>query len=265
MKKGFTLVELSIVLVIIGLLVGGILTAQSLIDSAKMQSFVRQMGQLDAAVASFESRYRNIPGDKAIAYPRNTFGAVSIHATEDGILTDDNRGMDTHHMLATGVDEPALFWLELALLTQFKPDNCKDIGKRIPGTDPEGVYIDGPTCNVAQAKVGNDVAIIPYAFDTNGGMPYAANTDGNAYYFYDCSASHDKQINGDCIAGITHVEALAFDSKLDDGIVSTGNILAGVKASASAPIRVNGGINIPANYDPSSTNLLVVVRKFGDN
>ena len=48
-KSGFTLVELSIVLVIIGLLIGGILVGQSLIESAKMNSFVRQVQQIDIA------------------------------------------------------------------------------------------------------------------------------------------------------------------------------------------------------------------------
>ena len=69
MNKGFTLVELSIVLVIIGLLTGGILVAQSLIDTAKIQSQIKQVQQLDIAYYGFESRYRQIPGDSNL-FPR---------------------------------------------------------------------------------------------------------------------------------------------------------------------------------------------------
>ena len=63
MKSGFTLVELSIVLVIIGLLIGGILVGQSLIDSAKINQAVRQIQQYDIAVANFQQNYRQLPGD----------------------------------------------------------------------------------------------------------------------------------------------------------------------------------------------------------
>jgi prepilin-type N-terminal cleavage/methylation domain-containing protein len=66
LSRGFTLVELSIVLVIIGLLIGGILVGQSLIESAKMQSFVRQMAQYDALTASFKSKYKQLPGDSSV-------------------------------------------------------------------------------------------------------------------------------------------------------------------------------------------------------
>ena len=263
MKKGFTLVELSIVLVIIGLLVGGILIGQSLIDSASLQSQVRQFQQLDAAVASFQSRYRAIPGDAALSYPRRTYGAdTSLHPTKDGILTDDNRSMDTFHMRSTGFDEPALFWMDLAVLTKFTPDNCKDLADRVPDVDPEGAYIDGDTCTTGQAEYGSDVAIIPYAFDTSGGVPYVSNTDGNAYYMYDCSAVVAHHINANCVGVYTHLQALSFDSKVDDGIIDQGEVIAGEK-NPGGNIRVNGGIINPGAYDVDAPELLVLVRKFG--
>ena len=63
MKKGFTLVELSIVLVIIGLLIGGILVGQSLINSAKINAQVRQLQQFDIATNTFKTKFKQIPGD----------------------------------------------------------------------------------------------------------------------------------------------------------------------------------------------------------
>jgi prepilin-type N-terminal cleavage/methylation domain-containing protein len=62
-RQGFTLVELSIVLVIIGLLIGGILIGQSLVESAKINAQIKQLQQLDIAAQSFVSKFKYLPGD----------------------------------------------------------------------------------------------------------------------------------------------------------------------------------------------------------
>ena len=53
--RGFTLVELSIVLVVIGLLVGGLLLAQSIIGVSKVQTFASQISEADVAMANFKN------------------------------------------------------------------------------------------------------------------------------------------------------------------------------------------------------------------
>lgn len=62
-QKAFTLVELAIVIVIIGLLVGGVLSGQELINQAKIRAQIKQFGALDTAALTFKSKYGFIPGD----------------------------------------------------------------------------------------------------------------------------------------------------------------------------------------------------------
>jgi prepilin-type N-terminal cleavage/methylation domain-containing protein len=63
-QAGFTLVEIAIVLVIIGLLVGGVLKGQAMIQNAKVKRVVKQADELRAAVMTFYDKYGVYPGDE---------------------------------------------------------------------------------------------------------------------------------------------------------------------------------------------------------
>jgi prepilin-type N-terminal cleavage/methylation domain-containing protein len=62
-QTGFTLVEIAIVLVIIGLLLGGILKGQEMITQAKIKNVVADFSGISAAYYGYQDRYRAIPGD----------------------------------------------------------------------------------------------------------------------------------------------------------------------------------------------------------
>ena len=62
-QSGFTLVEIAIVMVIIGLLLGGVLKAQEIITNARVKSLETDVTGLTAAIYSYQDRYRALPGD----------------------------------------------------------------------------------------------------------------------------------------------------------------------------------------------------------
>jgi prepilin-type N-terminal cleavage/methylation domain-containing protein len=69
-QKGFTLVEIAIVLVIIGLLLGGILKGQEMITQAKIKNVISDFSGISAAYHGYQDRYRAIPGDDSAAAGR---------------------------------------------------------------------------------------------------------------------------------------------------------------------------------------------------
>src|SRR5689334_1859021 len=72
---GFTLIELSIVLVIISLLLGGLLVGRDLIRHAELRAQINQVAMYNAAVYTFRSRFNGIPGD----LPRpNRYGLPAV-------------------------------------------------------------------------------------------------------------------------------------------------------------------------------------------
>src|SRR5271169_6778446 len=62
-QAGFTLVELAIVMIIIGLLIAGVLKGQALIGNAKVTAQVAQIKSIDAATSTFKDMYAALPGD----------------------------------------------------------------------------------------------------------------------------------------------------------------------------------------------------------
>ncbi len=71
-NAGFTLVEIAIVLVIIGLLLGGVLKGQQMVENTKYKNFKQQIDSYRAAAYSFQDRYKALPGDYALASTKLT-------------------------------------------------------------------------------------------------------------------------------------------------------------------------------------------------
>lgn len=89
-QRGFTLVEIAIVLVIIGLLLGGILKGQELIVSARVRSIANLNSGTQAAYYGFIDRYRQVPGDWPAANAVQAIPGVTTGGNASGRLDGAN-------------------------------------------------------------------------------------------------------------------------------------------------------------------------------
>ncbi len=214
--KGFTLVELSIVLVIIGLLIGGILVGQGLIQSAKIQSFVTSIGKFDTAVGAFKDKYGDLPGDS----PR-----FSTYGDGNGIL---NGNIGTDFGFSNESDQ---FWPQLSSAGLESESGEKygtggiagvDMPKSGLGSENSGVLVLGETAMVSMGTT----------------------SPTNIYIITDCTGGAYL----DCAGGATGRQGLAVDSKLDDGDGTKGNIT-NADAPSSAWDRDDFVDDVPEAYD----------------
>jgi len=86
-NKGFTMIELAIVLVIIGLLVAGVLKGRELITSAKVKNVTLQVKAVEAAVHTYQDKYRALPGDDIKASTRGFSPAAAGDGSGEGKIT----------------------------------------------------------------------------------------------------------------------------------------------------------------------------------
>ena len=125
--RGFTLVEIAIVVTVIGLLVGGILKGQEMIRSSRATATIAQIESYQTAVNTFRDTYGALPGDLPQASRRipGCNDNCDPHPVSGGnqIIGDptwasawiSQAGTDVHLPAMSAADETILFWAHLTL------------------------------------------------------------------------------------------------------------------------------------------------------
>src|SRR5437588_6914912 len=109
-QRGFTLVEIAIVLVIIGLLLGGILKGQEMVTQAKIKNVISDFSGISAAYHGYVDRYKKIPGDDPCAGGVVTVGNCGTTIGRwTGATAGNGDGLVAgKYMSATNTDESRL-------------------------------------------------------------------------------------------------------------------------------------------------------------
>jgi len=238
-QKGFTLIEIAIVLVIIGLLLGGVLKGQELINTARVRALNNSVDGITAAWFSFQDRYRAFPGD---------YTQATVNLPDNAGLIVDGDGNGRVGITGASADSPeerANVWVQL------------QAAGYITGN------FDGDETNVATApEYGCSVETCP-----DNGFGAGMNlTFGNQIR----GAVAITQPEHELITGRgIPVEVIAeLDRKVDDGEPETGAMQLGAGgvgwdsgASDLCQRAVTGSANVYELQSPSS-NCAAVFRNF---
>lgn len=109
-QSGFTLIEIAIVLVIIGLLLGGVLKGQELINSARVKNLATDFRNIPVYIYGYQDKYRAVPGDDAHAKDH-----VGTTATQAAGATAGNGTIDGTWDSTTAAVETQIFWQHVRL------------------------------------------------------------------------------------------------------------------------------------------------------
>ena len=223
-KRGFTLAELSIVLVVIGLIVGGILTARDLIGAAETQATVTQIANYNAAANTFRERFNALPGDIP-ADPAAQFGFAARGTSPgegdgNGIID----GIDSIYINNSedqGGGENAMFWVDLSKAKLIDGGFSTATSTTLPyplSSSTLPLYLP-------PAKLGKG----NYIYVWSGGYGYLAHVnpgDSNNYFGISNISSTDSSGHVYATPGLTVGQAYSIDKKIDDGLPQSGRVLA---------------------------------------
>lgn len=199
-QSGFTLVEIAIVLVIIGLLLGGVLKGQEMIENAKVKNAINDFNGISAAYYGYTDRFKRIAGDDGILAVLNARGGNWTTLPADGAGNSNGvLGPLLAAVTFTGAgtnDEGDAFWMQLkaaGLITGNPVDANVTALPRNAFNGLTGVTTDGTIMNT---------------------MP------GTKL----------------CMSEVSGKAARAIDTQLDDGVGDTGSVRNTVAvAGASTP------------------------------
>ena len=220
-QKGFTLVEIAIVLVIIGLLLGGILKGQEMITQAKIKNVMADFSGISAAYHGYQDRYRAIPGDDPNAAGR--WGAPAASGDGNGVVGGTYNNVCPVAPAAAD-PESCKFW-----------DHLRRAGF-VAGNGGQQPF------NALTGQLGVQTG--------NGATPpVAALLDGvggpGFVGLVMCSANLPDKV------------AIAVDSQMDDGVAGKGTVRGLIQAAPNPDV---GAVAATPAYAETGSNVYVICR-----
>lgn len=225
-SRGFTLIELSIVLVVIGLIVGGVLVGRDLIRAAAERAQIAQIETIQTAANNFKAKYEYLPGDLPNA-PATRFGFSTGRSTTEGLgngngLLADSIGGGWGP--ATG--ELAMFWVDLTYanglnLNMIEGSFRASTFTTLPDASGSALARYFPTARI------NSNSHVLMCYQEVYGM---ANEPPPINYVVVQNVSSMvggyPVVTGDKPTAFTVRQAYNIDRKIDDGMPLTGTVLA---------------------------------------
>ena len=222
-QHGFTLIEMAIVLIIMGLLVGGVFVGTQMVHQSHIRATISQIDKFTQAVRIFSDKYGQLPGDFT--------NAENFWGTDPGgcpnTPLNQVKKVATCNGQGTGQVNVAYEWFRLW-------QHLSDAG-----------LIEGQYTGVSASATGQllDYSVPSSAYPGGGFMmiysPETTLTANNyadkAHHVFDLGAPN---CSGGCSTSyplLLTVDAIDIDTKLDDGFPSTGNVLARPNGSALTP------------------------------
>lgn len=237
-EMGFTLIELAIVLVVIGLLTGGIMAGKNLVRQTKVNGVMIDVQKYIQAAQQFQQKYYALPGDMANA--TSYWGAASGCAYADAATgTQTCNGDGNGQVSGNGISgETAYFWVDLADAGLIQGQ----YSGWIQSSNPRNLPV-APTI-----KAGPSNMIIGYIGTTNSFYPWFPGVWGHVF------APGDGFMPSGDTDSFTAFEVFLLDTKYDDGLPVTGNIRTGEFSGYGYNcVSGAGGNSLAATYAISNT------------